>query len=91
MEVNGVTTYAVIDLGTQITTITYSFARQLQLEVHDLNEVIQVKGTGLHSANLWIPQFPQYEEMILVLVILDSQYTYGISIQIGAWVIWKVM
>ena len=38
-----------------------------------------------------IPQFPQYEEKIVMLVIPDSQYTCGILIQIGTQVIWKVM
>ena len=37
VEVNGVITYPLIDMGVQITTIAYSFARQLQLEVHNLN------------------------------------------------------
>ena len=46
MEVNGVATYALIDMRTQITTTGYSFVRQLQLEVHDLNEVIWVEWTG---------------------------------------------
>ena len=86
-------------MGAQITTIAYIFARQLQLEVHDLNEVIQVEGTGgfrvpysrYVEVNLQIPQFPQYEEMILMLVILDSPYTYGIPIQIDTQVIQKVM
>ena len=33
-----------IDMGAQIITIAHSFIRQLQLEVHDLNEVIWVEG-----------------------------------------------
>ena len=99
MEVNGVTTYAIIDLGAQITTIAHSFTRQLQLEVHDLNEVIHGGGDrgftvpylGYVEVNLQILQFPQYEKMILMLVIPDSGYTYGILIQIGTQVIQKVM
>ena len=86
MEVNSVTNYTLIDMGTQITIIVHSFIRQLQLEVRDLNEVIQVEGTGgfvvpylgYIEVNLQIPQFPQYKEMILMLVIPDSQCTYGI-------------
>ena len=45
MEVNGVITCPLIVTGAQITTIAYSFIRQLQLEVHNLNEVICVEGT----------------------------------------------
>ena len=67
VEINGVATYAPIDLGKQITTIVHSFIRQLQLEVDDLNEVIWVDGTGSFmvpysgymEVNLQIPQFPQ--------------------------------
>ena len=63
--------------------IAHSCAKQLQLEAHDFNEVIQVEETGAFTApcsgyievNLWISQFPQYEEMILMLVIPDSQNT----------------
>ena len=40
VEVNGVSTYAFFDMGVQITMITHSFIRQLQLEIHDLNKVI---------------------------------------------------
>ena len=54
VEVNGVPTYALIDMGPQITTIAYSFARQLQLEVHDLNEVIYVERMGVHCPILRI-------------------------------------
>ena len=72
VEVNGVTTYALIDARVQITTIVYSFVRQLQLEIHDLNEVIRVEEaggftvpySGYFEVNLRIPQFPQYEETI---------------------------
>ena len=35
--------------GAQITITAHSFIRQLELEVHDLNEVIQVEGTGAFS------------------------------------------
>ena len=99
VEVNGVATYTLIDIGSQITMITCSFVRQLQLNVHDFNEVTQVDGTwgltvpylGYVEINLRIPQFPQYEETFLMLVILDSWYMYGIQIEIGTWVIWKVM
>ena len=31
------------------------------------------------EVNLMIPQFPQYKETILMLVILDSQYTVAVS------------
>ena len=80
MEVNGVTTYTLTDTGAQITTTAHSFVWQLKLEVHDLNEVIWLEGTrgftvlylGYIGVNLWIPQFLQYEETILMLVILDS-------------------
>ena len=66
VEVKSVATYAPIDTGVQITTIAHSFIRQLQLEVHDLNEVIQVEGaeafmvpySGYIEVNLWILQFP---------------------------------
>ena len=46
VEVNGVTTYTLIDMRAHITMIAYSFVRQLQLEIHNLNEVICVEGTG---------------------------------------------
>ena len=77
-----------IDMGVQTTTIAHNFIRQLQLEVHYLNEVIQVEGTmgfmvpylGYVEVNLQIPQLPQYGATILMLVIPDSQYTYGIPI-----------
>ena len=85
-------------MGAQITTIAHSFIRQLQLEIHDLNEMIWVVVTGgfmvpysgYVEVNLWIPQFPQCG-MVLMLVILDSWYTYGIPIQINTWVIQKMM
>ena len=32
--------------GTQITMIVYSYVRQLQLKIHDLNEIIWVEVTG---------------------------------------------
>ena len=50
-----------------------------------------VPYSGYLEVNLWIPQFLQYEEMILILVIPNSQYTIGITIQIDTQVIQKVM
>ena len=99
MEVNGVTIYTLIDMGAQITIISPSFTRQLQLRVSSFDWGNPCRGdrgfTILYSryveVNLGIPQLPQYEEMILMLVIPDSQYTYGILIQIGSQVIQKVM
>ena len=66
VEVNGVSTHTLIDRGGQMTTMAHGFIRQLQLEVHNLNEVIWVEGTGDFTVpysvylevNLWIPQFP---------------------------------
>ena len=58
-----------------------------------------MEGTGRLTAsyleyvevNLRIPQFPQYGETILMLVIPDSWYTYGIPILISTHVIQKDM
>ena len=51
-----------------------------------------VSYLGYVEVNLRIPQFPEYEETILMLVTLEHQYIYGIQIHtIGTQVIKEVM
>ena len=72
-----------LDSGTQISTITIEFVKQLGLKIHQLDRILQFETTGggnipymgYVKVNLKIPEIKAFNEDVLMLV-KDSAYCY---------------
>ena len=81
--INEVLTLALIDTGALVSTIEYSLAKKLGLEIKELEMNLMFEGTrrflvsysGVMEVNLRISQFPEYKDAVLMLVISNSPYT----------------
>ena len=91
VELEGVELTALIDSGSQLTTITESMAKTLELEIHSLKRFLDIEGTGgiqvpykgYVEAHLRIPEVKKFREDILLLVIDNSPYGKKVPIQVG--------
>ena len=83
---------ALVDSGTQISTITTEFVKQLGLKMHQLDRIIKFETTrggdipymGYVEVNRKIPEIKTFHEDMLMLVIDDSTYTQYVPVQLGA-------
>ena len=91
VEVEGVPITALIDSGANLSAITKSFAKELQLEIKGLQTILDIEPTGggqvpYHGyveCKLKIPQIKKFDLDVLMLVIDDSLYAMRVPIQIG--------
>lgn len=91
IQIDDTSCTALIDSGAQVSTITESFAKHLQLQVKTLKSLLSVEGTGgsrvpYHGyveANLQIPGINAFNQDTIFLVINDSKYGEQVPIQIG--------
>ena len=73
---------ALVDSGTQISTITIEFVKQLGFEIHQLDRILKFEATrrgdipyiGYVEVNLKIPEIKAFNEEMLMLVIGDNTY-----------------
>ena len=73
---------SLLDSGAQITTITISQARKMELKIKSLDQFIDIEGSGGISvpyigyveANLKISEIKAYEKDLLMMVMNDSRY-----------------
>ena len=73
---------ALVYLGAHLTTITFTFVKQLGLEIHQLDRTVKLEVTGggdipymgYIEVNLKIPEIKAFNEDVLMLVIEDSAY-----------------
>ena len=80
-----------LDSGAQMSTITISQAKKINLEIHSLDNLLDIEGSGGVSVpyigyvevNLKIPEVKAYNEDVLMMVMNDSRYGDVIPFAIG--------
>ena len=92
--VDGVQTMAIVDTGSQVSTLMEGFCLEsgltiLPLEGLCLKEmgVFQFHNKGYTDANLIIPDLSQYNEYLLFMVVSDHKYGEWVPEQLGTLVI----
>ena len=83
---------ALIDLSSQVSSISSGFCELLTLEVHLLGQLLELQGTegsaNLYLAyvevNLQIPGIKGYNENVLLLVILTTTYSKRVLVLVGS-------
>ena len=88
---NGTTLKALIDSGSQISTILESVAKLLGLKVKSLKNMLDIEGTGgikvkysgYTEGILGLSQVKNFSEPCLFVVVGDSEYSKRVPIQIG--------
>ena len=88
---NGTTLKALVDSGSQISTITESVAKLLGLRVKSLKNILDIEGMGgirvkykgYVEATLNLSQVRNFEEPCLFVVVNDSEYGKRVPTQIG--------
>ena len=91
LRIDGHLTTALIDSGAQISAMTEKFARKLKLKIHQLQQLLNIEGTGGGSVPykgyvevlLEVPEIPEFKEYILMLVVKDSEYGNRVPLQLG--------
>ena len=91
MTLNGTTLRALVDSGSQISTISEGVAKLLGLKVKSLKNILDIEGTGgikvkykgYIEASLGPSKVKNFEEPCLFVVVNDSEYSKRVPIQIG--------
>ena len=89
--VEGVSITSLVDSGANMTAITKSFAKELQLDIKSLETILDIQAMGgghvpYHGyveCRLKIPMIEKFDIDVLMLVIDDSPYGMRVPIQIG--------
>ena len=87
----GVPITSLIDLGANMSSITKSFAEELQLEIKELQMILDIEVTGggqvpYHGyveCRLKLLDIEKFDLDVLMLVVDDSPYGMRVPIQIG--------
>ena len=88
---NGTTLKALVDSGSQISTILEGVAKLLGLRIRSLKNILDIEGTrgikvkykGYIEAILGLAQVKDFEEPCLFVVVNDSEYSKRVPIQVG--------
>ena len=91
VTLNGTTLKALVDSGSQISTISESVAKLLGLKVKSLKNILDIEGTGgikvkykgYVEAILGLSQVRDFEEPCLFVVVSNGEYSKMVPIQIG--------
>ena len=81
----GIKTKVLLDSGAQLSSITSTRARQLGLEIKQLQTILDLEasGGGYVELNLDIQEVAKFKEDILMLVVQDSAYRERVPVAIG--------
>ena len=90
-NVEGLKTKVLLDSGAQLSSITSTKVKELNLEIKKLHTILDLEGTGggevpyegYVELNLDIPEVKKFQEDVLMLVIKDSKYGERVPIAIG--------
>ena len=90
MTLNGTTLRALVDSGSQISTISKGVAKLLGLRVKSLKNILDIEGTGgikvkykgYVEASLGLLKVKNFEEPCLFVVVNDSAYSKRVPIEI---------
>ena len=82
---------ALVDSGSQISTVTEKLAKLMGWKIKSLKNILDIEGTGgvkvrykgYVEALLEVPQIENFEEPSLFVVVDDSEYGKQVPVQIG--------
>ena len=91
IEIEGQKVKALLDTGANMSCITKQFTDELGLEIHSINKMFDIEGTGgglvpyfgYVECRLNIPEFEAFDQDVLMLVINNSPYGARVPIQLG--------
>ena len=91
IQVNDCLVKALIDSGTQVSTMARGLAQMMNLKIHKLRKILKIEGTGggdvpydgYVEVELQLPQIKHFQEKVLMLVVNDSDYGERVPIQLG--------
>ena len=97
--VDGQETTALIDLGTQVSSISTQFCKSLTLPIQPLGQLLELEGTGgaaipylrFLEVNLQILGIRNYNENVLLLVIPTTTYSEIVLVMVGSKIINKAL
>ena len=86
---------ALIDLGAQVSSISFGFHELLTIGVHPLGRLLELEGTGGSTitnlrylqVKLQIPGIKGYNEDVLLLVIPTTTYSEKVLVVVGSKII----
>ena len=99
MIVDGQETTTLIDLGAQVSSVSSKFCKELALQIQPLGQLLELEGTGgaaipylgFMEVNPQIPGITNYNEDVLLLVILTTTYSKMVPVMVGSKIIDRVL
>ena len=90
---------ALIDSGTEVSSISAQFCKELNLQIKCLGQLLELEGTGgaaipylgFVEVNLQISGIRNYNEDVLLLVIPTTTYSKTVPVMVGTKVIDKAL
>ena len=91
IKLDGTEMRALVDSGSQISTVTEKLAKLMGWKIKNLKNILDIEGTGgvtvrykgYIKATLEIPQIKDLEKPSLFVVVNDSKYGEQVPVQIG--------
>ena len=92
-------TTALIDLATQLSSISSQSCKSLALQIQPLGQLLELEGTGgaatpylgFVEVNLQIPGIRNYNKNVLLLVIPTMTYSEMVPVMVGSKIINKAL
>ena len=89
--VEGQETRALLDSGSQLSAISWSWVKKLNLEPKQLQSILQIEGSGglevpylgYVEVRLKIPETKPFDQDVLLLIVPDSPHTQYTPITLG--------
>ena len=97
--VDGQGTTALKDLGTQVSSVSTKFYKDIVLQIQPLGQLLELKGTGgaaipylgFVEVNFQILGIRNYNNDVLLLVIPTMTYSYTVPVMVGSKIIDKAL
>ena len=97
--IDGQEVTAIIDSGTQVSSISTQFCEDLALPIQPLGQLLELEGTGgaaipylgFVEVNLQIPGITNYNEDVVLLVIPTTTYSKMVPVMVGSKIIDKAL
>ena len=99
MIVNGQEMTTLLDLGAEISSVSFQFCEDLALQIQPLDQLLELEGTrgatipylGFVEVNLQIPGIKNYNEDVLLVVIPTKTYSKTLPVVVGSKIIHRAL
>ena len=81
--VEGQETKALLDSGSQLSAISWTWVKKLNLEPKQIQSISQIEGSGHLEVHLRILEVKAFDQDVLLLIIPDSAHTQYTPITLG--------